>query len=986
MKLRGKRTFGAAFLLLFSLLALGGWTWWHGSKPKDTSSSDLFEFRDLLKNRDLPAAERLARKMEASRPESTYAILALGELALARGDPNQAIDFFSRIPAPGSNSADAQAGLGEALMLLGRASSAERRLRAAVESDPGLNGARIHLATLLSQLGDRFEARDYWRVALQRGPIPKIGLLSLAGAHTRDSAAIERFSRGVPTDPLLELAFAQRDSESERWAEAISRLSPLVKSSEIGGRVQALLGPILAERPDGEFERWNEGVGQVAEIYPGVWLARATWAQRENDSKGAARCLWEAVKRDPDSRDANYRLGIALAELDRASEAQPFLKRAELLEKLQRAANLYAAQPHQYKYAHEAAGLCEELGRKLEARGWYGDILSRAHGDVVAGAAVSRLSNEISSAGGEGFGAKNPADAIDLALVPLPRISKAPGNDSPKKNPDSTTPSTSKDQAHAISFVEQAKSLGIDFQYFNAAAPATPGARMYEFTGGGVAVIDFDGDHWPDLYFTQGSDWPTGKGSSPRLDTLWRNLGDRFERVDGWADLGDERFGQGVACGDFDDDGFADLYVANIGLNRLYRNQGDGTFLDETVEAGIAGETWTTSCLIADLDGDSLPDLYDATYAEGPDVYDRICARGRQPAICPPTVFAAAPDRVWINLGDGRFEERSRSLGLVGELGYGLGLVAADFSGDGRLGLFVANDQTDNFHFVPTQGKSPNSPPWEEVGRPRGLAADHSGRPQACMGVAAGDANDDGQLDLFVTNFYEEANALYVRSRSGGYRDISREAGLAAPSFSKLGFGAQFLDADLDGRLDLLVANGHIADLTASGIPYRMRPQFFRNTGRGRFTELEARDVGEYFSNERLGRAVARLDWNRDGREEACVTQLEGNVDLLTNVSQESGHFLALRLVGVRQDRDAIGAIVRARVGETWRTRQLTAGDGYQASNERRLVFGLSENQEVDELVIAWRGGESRVISNLAADTEWLWIEGADRPIRLTRP
>ena len=254
------------------------------------------------------------------------------------------------------------------------------------------------------------------------------------------------------------------------------------------------------------------------------------------------------------------------------------------------------------------------------------------------------------------------------------------------------------------------------------------------------------------------------------------------------------------------------------------------------------------------------------------------------------------------------------------------------------------------------------------------------------MGIAADDADGDGLTDLFVTNFYNEYNTLYRQLPGGIFSDVSHTARLKEPSLSKLGFGTQFIDGDLDGWPDLVVANGHVDDFRSHGIPFRMQAQFFANVGGGRFTELPARQLGDYFQQELLGRGLARIDWNRDGREDFVVSNINSPVCLVTNQTAETGHFLALQLRGVESNRDAIGAVVKLTVGGRTRTKQLTGGDGYQASNHRQLLFGLGDSMSVDELSVRWPSGREQSFQNVPADAEYLLVEGRTEVARIPKP
>ena len=521
--------------------------------------------------------------------------------------------------------------------------------------------------------------------------------------------------------------------------------------------------------------------------------------------------------------------------------------------------------------------------------------------------------------------------------------------------------------------------------------------RTFQFTGGGVGVLDYDRDGWPDLYFTQGGHWPL-EDANPPFDLLYRNRqGESFEDVTAAVGIWEVDYSQGLAVGDVDADGWDDLFVANVEVNRLFHNNGDGTFREITDDAGIRDSAWSTSAVCADFNGDGLPDLYVVNYLTGPDLASRICHRADgRPRGCTPHELDAADDQLLLNLGDGRFQDVSRQAGILAAGGKGLGVLAADFDSSGRLSLFVSNDTTANFFFqnespaqgtVPTSGTVPQGQPagtladadmphFQESAIVVGLAFDYEGRSQACMGIAAGDANGDGKLDLFVTNYFDEYNTLYLRQEGTLFLDSILNSGLRDAGLKQLGFGTQFLDADLDGWPDLVVANGHVEDETDRGISLHMPTQFFHGTGHGRFAEVDASELGPWFEGNYLGRGLARLDWNRDGKQDFVVSNLDSPAALLTNTSERCGGFLALELVGTKSARAPIGATVCVQTSSgRLQTQQLTAGDGYQASNQKQLVFGVGDERQVD-ITIRWPSGLIETFNNMDTSQAWLVIEG----------
>ena len=435
-------------------------------------------------------------------------------------------------------------------------------------------------------------------------------------------------------------------------------------------------------------------------------------------------------------------------------------------------------------------------------------------------------------------------------------------------------------------------------------------------------------------------------------------------------------YSQGLAVGDLDADGWPDIFVANVSGNRLFRNNGDGTFDDVTRQAGVSDNAWSTSAVCADFNGDGLPDLYVVNYLAGPNLLDRICKRSDgRPRACTPHEFEAAEDQLLLNLGDGSFRDVSLESGVIAPGGKGLGVIAADFDGTGRLSLFVANDTSANFFFHNQAPHAGAIPRFHESAVVTGLAFDLEGHGQACMGIAAGDADGDQELDLFVTNYYDESNTLYRRQSGQLFLDSTAQAGLREPSLKQLGFGTQFIDVDLDGWLDLVVTNGHVDDETDRGVPLHMPTQVFNNIGHGRFVEVASVELGSWFKRKYLGRGLARLDWNRDGKEDFIVSHLDSPAALMTNTSERCGRSLTLQLVGTASPRDPIGATVRMQSSQQTSTQQLVAGDGYQASNQRQLVFGAGTDQSV-VISIVWPSGKHETFANVMTDRAWLVIEG----------
>ena len=946
--------------------------------PRGPSTAELLgEARAAFDAQDYPTAHRAALRTLDADPQSIEALLLAGGSAAQLGSYQDAVAIYDRLP----NSREARVNNGHAIAAhitffqLHRPADAERRYRAILDRDPRHATAVAGLADLLGFAGRKREAEGLLieLIRQDRISVNQLTLLgSESGAH-REEQLLQKCRETNPRDPnaLLGLSWqAEQDGdllEAERLArDALTADPKLLEARVAVGRLMSKLGRTQ------KLLAWCRSLPSAADQHGEVWRLRGECAAGLGQRTAAARCFWEAVRRNPNSRAALHGLLQSLRATEAVASLAAFESRAAQLQQLEEYESLlFESQHSTLQPIRQVAEQMEALGRIWESWAWARFAQQVSPSADWPRQHCARLQPILAENPPLTLAAANPAERVDLSHLPLPSLpTEAPAN--PSSEPADALP--------VVQFSDQASAVGLSFTYHNGGDPHTPGQYMYEFSGGGAGVIDFDRDGWPDLYWTQGSEWPPDPEQSDLVDQLHRNqAGQSFQNVNPAAHLSENGYSQGVAVGDFDADGFPDLYVGNIGHNRLYRNNGDGTFSDRSSEVQADSQSWTTSCLMVDLSGDGLPDLYAANYLSGSDLFQRMCQhKDGQPRMCAPFDFPAADDQFHLNLGDGRFADATRTTGFEAPNGKGLGLVAADFNGSGRLSLFVANDLVPNFFF---QNITPPGGPalFVESGFASGTAFDHAGQAQGCMGIAAGDLNDDGRLDLFVTNFAQEYNAYYLQTGDGVFRDEIRRSGIAAATLPVLGFGTQAVDADLDGRLDLLVTNGQVDDHRAYGREYHMRPQYFHNIGGGQFAAPPAETLGEFFTGRYLGRGMARLDWNRDGLEDVAISHLDSPAALLTNTTAIVGGYLALQLVGTRSDRDACGATATVTTSEG-RTlvRQVTAGDGYHASNERTLVFGFGE-YTVDRLEVRWPAGTVQSFEGIDRNRHVMLVEGRDQ-------
>ena len=918
------------------------------------------------------AAWRLLADAAQGAQERTEAIAALTHLAEA--DLSRAADYWMRI-----------GGLEIDCFKVRRADEALRR---SIVVDPGQVEAWRLRAQLQGVLGMSHEMTECLVELIRLEAFELKDLVLLAGydPSLANPEYIDSALRADADEVLPLLARAHEAMIARRAAEAEKHLTRLVASKPLLWEAQALLGELYSERAGEGFLRWQASLPRAADSNARIWLTRGLWLRAHGHLDESCRCLWEAVKREPETPGATMPIGQTLLLRGEVELGHRFLQRAKLMQQIVSTAK-QIDQHGDWSLASSLVNDLEAVGRQWEAWGWCSLQARKRPGDEVVAGRLATLARALQPGLPRTLPDAVPGHDFDWSRFALPDWSSYRTEvvlDEP------TSPAAN------IRFVDEAEALGLDFQLVNDDDSPLE-RRIFQMSGAGVAALDFDGDGWTDLYFAQGGSWPVVPGRGPR-DVLFRNCaGRRFDDVTGPAGIVEDRYSQGVAAGDIDNDGFPDLYVANIGRNRLFHNNGDGTFADVTEAAGLKDKAWTVSCAIADLNGDGFPDLFDVNYVQGAEVFTAVCSVNNQggiPSVCRPAIFEAALDTVSFSRGDGRFVEMQETAGLDLPNGRGLGLLIADFNADRKLDVFVANDGQANFLLLndssrPGPSRHGNSCRFSEQAHALGMAFDRDGFPRAHMGIAAGDVNRDGRLDLFVTTFSFETKILYLSQPDGSYIDSTREAGLYAPTLDLLGFGTQFLDADLDGRLDLLILNGHVDTMATARPEYTMRPQFFRGLPGPRFVELKEHEAGSFFGVKRLGRALATLDWNRDGLLDFVATYLAGPAALGTNKTQPAGNSLRLKLVGTASSRDAIGARVRVVpvAGEEVFV-QLTAGDGYEASCERIIQVGIGARTRVELVEIEWPSGKISEFKNVACRDAWLAIEGAARliPMRTDLP
>lgn len=932
-------------------------------------SERMKQARENLAARRFEQAKTAAEAAIEVDPAHHGALLIAGEAASQLNDDSAAVHWLESIPASSPQFTRAQELLGD--LLLKHPSAAAAHYRRWLRHDPLNVVANHRLSYLLGLAGRNWEAIPCRLRLIKARQIEPITLYLLCTSDTllENSEELTDLLATAPDDPLVLMGSARQEIDRQHDTRAWELLRQVLQQEPEMIEAHLQMGNLLRQK--GSFatlSEWHAKLPAAVVEHPGYWMLLGTAAQQDGQVPVAIRCYWEALKLDPSRQQACYQLSQLLRDTTDSEAAAVLLERSRLLERYFTAVSA-GWSGTDMAAVRQAAELAEKLGMLWEAYGWSQLMLDHQPRTAWAQTLVQRLQRRLPDLPLERtLASTNPALTVDLSHYPLPQWSTTP------QPTGETSPSPAESE---FRFTALAGSSAPQFTYFNGAPRDQQTRRMYEFNGGGVAALDYDLDGWPDLYFTQGARFPAGQTASEYSDQLCRNQGS-FGSVDVTTEAGvaDRSFSSGVTVGDFNNDGFPDLYVANIGANRFLMNHGDGTFDEVTEQTGTAGNDWSTSCVLADVDGDSLPDLYVVNYLSGDDVFQRVCPEPKGTLrSCSPRQFPAAQDRLYLNVGNGTFEEITAASGIVVPDGKGLGIVAMKRRDGPGLDLFIANDAVPNFLFQHAADSSPGRPRFLEQALVSGLALNALGLPEACMGVAAGDANGDGLLDLLVTNFYNETNTLYQQLPDRTFVDSTAASRLAAPSLKQLGFGTQFLDINADGDLDLIVTNGHIDDLSDTGINYEMLTQIFRNDGTGKFSDVNASELGTFFLRPHLGRGLARVDWNRDGRDDVAISHLHEPATLLLNETRSDFHTLNLQLRGRDSSRDAIGAIVEVPGEDRTLVHQLTAGDGFQASNERRLIIGVGSRTEVPVVIIRWPAGLVQEFHHVPVDRDVMLLE-----------
>jgi enediyne biosynthesis protein E4 len=504
----------------------------------------------------------------------------------------------------------------------------------------------------------------------------------------------------------------------------------------------------------------------------------------------------------------------------------------------------------------------------------------------------------------------------------------------------------------------------------------SPGYFLPETTGAGCAFLDFDNDGWMDIYLVNSGKCDFFQPKTPLRNALYRNNRDgSFTDITEKAGVQGEGYGMGVAAGDYDNDGFPDLFVTGYNRCILYHNNGNGTFTDVTEKAGIITPGWASSAVWFDYDNDGRLDLFVCRFVEFSADANKFCGNEKsgERYYCIPSVYPAARSWLFHNNGDGTFTDVSEKTGIASALGKAWGVVATDINNDGWTDLFVANDTVPNFLFVNHQGK------FSEQGLEANVAYSADGRARSGMGVDSADLDQDGWQDLFVTNVDQEMYSIYHNEHDGSFGDLASSMGIGSASRTMSGWGLRFFDYDNDGNLDLFIANGHPDDQIEShsaSVTYREPLLLFHNNGKT--LENISGSAGPVFKVPLAARGLALGDFDNDGAVDVLIAVNNGAPLLLRNQAANGNHWLGVKLVGRKCNRDGVGALVTWKAGALQRSRLKTGGGSYLSSHDPRMVLGVGANSVIERLEVRWPqpSGKVDIFTNLHVDRYVTVVEG----------
>jgi tetratricopeptide (TPR) repeat protein len=946
-------------------------------------------------------AWELADDVLIAYPNDSEKLAFVANVAFRSGHRDSAADLLvDAAAASGWTSEDQIQSAFTALLAAGRLLDGIDLLRTATQHSPENTTLRRLLADLLVATEQHQEAAEHRRILIRSRDFD-LNLLHAASSYnqrTEEVASLKQMLELNPDDLRPQIGEAKQRFDSGLIQEAIDLLQPIVAQHPEFVPAQVLLGRSFVQR--GQYDRldqWSRSAASAAAIDSDFWLTIGDWAIELGDQTTAIQGYGEAARLGPDRAAPWQKLAsLAVSEPNLSEAAAAIQKRAALL--LQRRQDFAEAAIRGVQNPDSCLALAKSamrLGWLWEAEAWSATGLTisplspeqKLKLDSLRQSIIQQLNQKTPwDVGIQSISWKwLPATSADDAIAKLRDAADAGLQDGPSLASSDAEPTRQTPIANSkpLMFAEEATQRGLKFFGRTADDLSEPGVFTSQMLGCGGGTIDYDLDGWPDVYLVSAGGTPPLNDSAP--NAMFRNLTGTFRNASEDCGARDEGFGTGVCVGDANEDGFDDLLVLNYGRNRIWINNGDGTFSDHSTQLLPPASVWSTSAAMADLNNDGLCDIVIANYCAGlePATFECQLPDGAGVRSCSPNQFSAEPDHFYAATHSGAFAKANGQWGAAPAIpGRGLGVVAGSFDNTPGLDVLIANDMTTNHYWTAGDLDPQSSAPLKlaELGTLLGLATDAQSRSQGSMGIAVSDFNGDQLADFYVSNYADEYNTLSISSRDGGWRDRTVNQDLASPTLPMVGFGTQAIDFDQNGTDELIVTNGHVDDyqIVRPDSTYAQPIQLFQQTSAGTLKEIGENLACGYFQTPHIGRALWTIDANRDGQVDVLITHQSEPTALLVNRTETDYAKVAFRLVGTQGSRGAVGSVITIRQNDQATTKFVTSGSGYFCSNEQCTRFGLGDNRTNVRVEVRWANGKVQTWPSLRVDREWLLVEDED--------
>ena len=881
---------------------------------------------------------------------------------------------------------------GKSLYDLGKAYRAIELFQNALKRQPDAQELRQRLMILLLSVGRNDLASEHIEPLIRAGSFDAVLLCAMTDLDTvQYSPEIgEKLARQNDSDQRVRLGKARHLHNTSQDEQAIKILERALKQHAELTPAHALYGQVLSSTNQlDKLPHWYRNKTKKSVSDADFWLTLGDWATALKDLEGAMRSYWQASQLAPNKILAWDRLAKAarqiresnleLSVMPNDAQLQAIDRRAADLQEIRQAIKAFRnSRMRSQREAVHVTVLLTKLGRYGEANAWcqLAEHLDRER--IPEFAKVKNLvADKLTSEQIWEAVSEQPARLLDLSSLSVPRLSESV--------PIANTPSISISESGADARLEDSTAR---WQLSDVGGKSNPGnvdvMPLERSLGVGGGTIDYDLDGLPDIVIAGAG------GAVQAIDSqankLLRNIGERFAGVTQASGVDDRHFGQGIAVGDFNEDGLPDLFYANFGTNTLLANNGDGTFRQVNALLQDKTQQWTTCGAFVDLDQDGLTDLLTTNYCDALETINQPCLNEQGVAgPCHPLKFKAHRDVFFRSNGDGSMANVTSRWKPELSPGRGLGILAGSLQPE-QQSVYVANDMTAN-EFISlgkeSDQRSTDGPLSTDTARLRGIAFSGMSQPQASMGIASGDIDLDGDLDLFVTGFANEHHILYEQTSPGYWVDASSRLGLTEPTVKVVGFGTEAIDLDNDGWLELLVTNGHITEFGDKEVPLRQPFQVFRRGSKGKFQLVDDDTWGEYFASDHIGRSLWTIDANVDGLTDVLVTHTYEPAKLLINQTQTANKQIEFQLVGTNCSRDAVGAVITFSEGGRQRRLWRSSGDGFMCSNEPILRAGMASSSKAKEVSVRWPDGSTEHFGTLDAGNRFLLIQGQADSFRL---